>query len=140
MKRNETEAALGFRSFKRIEGRDNDVLYAPDPARILTGIDHIQRDVQNIRRLQVVQEVRDRVVISVLPTANYGESDAAKIETNARLKIPRSVSLEIRVADSLRRTSLGKIPFIIRSPEVDAAIQRVMSGSGSSARRHLSTP
>ena len=39
--RERDEAALGFRSMKRIEGRDNDVLYAPDPARILTGIDHI---------------------------------------------------------------------------------------------------
>jgi phenylacetate-CoA ligase len=126
--RERNEAALGFRSLKRIEGRDNDVLYAPEPARILTGIDHIQRDVQNIRRLQVVQEARDRVVISVLPTADYGESDTVRIEMNARLKIPRSVSLDIRVADSLRRTSLGKIPFIIRSPDVDAAIQQVMGG------------
>jgi len=128
--RERDEAALGFRSLKRIEGRDNDVLYAPDPARILTGIDHIQRDVQNIRRLQVAQEARDRVVISVLPTANYGESDTLRIEMNARLKIPRSVALDIRVVDSLRTTSLGKIPFIIRSPDVDAAIQQVMGGTG----------
>jgi phenylacetate-CoA ligase len=126
--RERDEAALGFRSFKRIEGRDNDVLYAPDPARILTGIDHIQRDVHNVRRLQVMQEARDRVVISVLPTADYGESDAVRIEMNARLKIPRSVSLDIRVVDSLRTTSLGKTPFIIRSPDVDAAIQEVMGG------------
>jgi phenylacetate-CoA ligase len=128
--RERNEAALGFRSFERIEGRDNDVLYAPDPARILTGIDHIQRDVQNIRRLQIVQEARDRIVILVLPTADYTESDTVRIDMNARLKIPRSVSLDIRVADSLRRTSLGKIPFIIRSPDVDTAIQQVMGGTG----------
>jgi hypothetical protein len=115
---------------KRIEGRDNDVLYAPELPASSPGIDHIQRDVQNIRRLQVVQEARDCVVMSVLPTADYGESDTVRIEMNAQLKIPRSVSLDIRVADSLRRTSLRKIPFIIRSPDVDAAIQQVMSGSG----------
>ena len=68
-------------------------------------------------------------MISVLPTANYGESDTLKIEMNARLKIPRSVSLDIRVVDSLRTTSLGKTPFIIRSPDVAAAIQQVMGGS-----------
>ena len=81
-------------------------------------------------RLQVVQEARDRVVICVVPTADYTVSDTAKLEMRARTKIPRTVSVEIRVGDSLRKTSLGKIPLVIRSPDVDAAIQQLIGSSG----------
>jgi phenylacetate-CoA ligase len=130
--RERDEVALGFRSLEGIEGRGNEeALYAPDPARLIHGFfGAILHDVQNIVRLQVVQEERDRVVICVVPTANYSASDTARIEMRARTKIPRTVSLEIRVGDSLRKTPLGKIPLVIRSPDVDAAIQQVMGGSG----------
>jgi phenylacetate-CoA ligase len=129
--RERDEAALGFRSVERIEGRGNEeALYAPDPARLIHGFfGAIFHDIQNIVRLQVVQEARDRVVICVVPTADYSVADTAKIEMRARTKIPRSVSLEIRVGDSLRKSSLGKIPLVIRSPDVNTAIQRVMGGS-----------
>jgi phenylacetate-coenzyme A ligase PaaK-like adenylate-forming protein len=128
------EVAFGFRSLEGLEGRGNDaVLYAPDPPRLIQGFftsSAILHDVQNIVRLQVVQEARDRVVICVVPTADYTVSDTAKLEMRARTKIPRTVSVEIRVGDSLRKTSLGKIPLVIRSPDVEAAIQQLIGSSG----------
>jgi hypothetical protein len=42
------------------------------------------------------------VVICVVPTADYTVSDTAKLEMRARTKIPRTVSVEIRVGDSLK--------------------------------------
>jgi hypothetical protein len=126
------KVAFGFRSLEGIEGRGNEeALYAPEPARLIHGFfSAILHDVQNIVRLQVVQEARDRVVICVVPTADYTVSDTAKLEMRARTKIPRTVSVEIRVGDSLRKTSLGKIPLVIRSPDVDAAIQQLIGSSG----------
>lgn len=116
------EVSLGVRRFPGIEGRDSDVLFAPSPPRVLTGVDHIQRGVPHVLRLQVVQAELDRVELLVAPAAGYSPADAARLEANARRKIPSSVRVEIVTTQAFHRTAQGKTPFVVRSPEVDRAL------------------
>jgi phenylacetate-CoA ligase len=118
------QVAYGTCAFEGVIGRDQEVLYAPDRMRVLTGIDHIQRQVEHIVRIQVIQEALDRVLISVVPALGFNEADAKRLERNARNKIPRSIDLRIEVTETLERTPQGKTPFVIHRPAVREAMQK----------------
>lgn len=111
------ELALGLRTFSGVLGRDSDILITPDGVKV-TGISHFQRDVTNIVRIQVIQESPSKVAILVLPTDEYTERDREHLLHNAREKLPRSMSVEIRSVTALERTARGKTPFVIHRPQV----------------------
>jgi phenylacetate-CoA ligase len=118
------QIAYGMLPFEGVIGRDQEVLYAPEGMRVLTGIDHIQREVEHIVRIQVVQDALDRVLIRVVPARGFNEADEKRLERNARNKIPRSIDLRIEVTETLERTQQGKTPFVIHRPEVREAIRQ----------------
>ena len=108
------EITLGLRPFGGVIGRDGDILIAPDGTR-LTGIDHFHRGVDHVVRIQVAQLGPDRVEIRVIPAPPYGERERAALISNARRKLPATMSVEVRAVDQLERTALGKTPFVIRA-------------------------
>ena len=111
------EVALGIQSFAGVLGRDTDILISPEGVR-LTGIDHFQRDIANLVRIQVIQESAEEVRILVLATGAFGEADAAALLANVRRKLPASMRVGLERVSGLERTSLGKIPFVIHRPAV----------------------
>jgi phenylacetate-CoA ligase len=125
------EVALGVRTFAGVLGRDSDILISPEGVR-LTGIDHFQRDVAHVLRIQVIQEAPDDVRVLVLPDAGYTERDAAQLLQNIRTKLPDSMRVEIRRVDALERTALAKTPFVIHRPAVRELLDRA-SGAGATA-------
>jgi phenylacetate-CoA ligase len=125
------EVTLGLRTFAGVLGRDSDILLSPDGVQ-LTGIDHFQRDVANVVRIQVIQEALDEVRILVLPDTGYSEQDAAQLVRNVRSKLPGSMRVNVERTDALERTSLGKVPFVIHRPAVREAL-RTARGRGAPA-------
>jgi phenylacetate-CoA ligase len=120
------DLTLGLQSFEGVLGRDTDILISPDGVR-LTGIDHFQREVANVVRIQVIQESFDEVRILVLATPGYGEADEAKLAANVRKKLPASMRVRYECTDRLERTALGKAPFVIHRP----AVKGVLTEKGS---------
>lgn len=118
------EVTFGLRPFPGVLGRDSDILISPDGVR-LTGIDHFQRDVANVLRIQVIQEAPDEVRVLVLPDDGYTERDARQLLHNVRTKIPESMRVDIRRVDVLERTALGKTPFVIHRPAVRELLHRL---------------
>jgi phenylacetate-coenzyme A ligase PaaK-like adenylate-forming protein len=116
------DTALGLRSFAGVLGRDSDILISPDGVR-LTGIDHFQRDVANLVRIQVIQESATEVRILVLAGERFGEADAAQLLANAGKKLPASMQVRLERTDALERTSMGKTPFVIHRGAVKALLQ-----------------
>jgi phenylacetate-CoA ligase len=116
------EIALGLKTFPGVLGRDSDILISPDGVR-LTGIDHFQRDIANLVRIQVIQETARDVRILVLATGAFGEHDAAQLLANARRKLPASMRVRLEPVAALERTSLGKVPFVIHRPAVKALLR-----------------
>ena len=117
------EVTLGTRAFAGVLGRDNDILISPDGVR-LTGIDHFQRDVAHVLRIQVIQDAPDRVRILVLADAGYDSHDADRLMSNVRGKLPDSMQVSIERSETLERTDLGKIPFVIHRPQVRELLSR----------------
>ncbi|HEV8329809.1 MAG TPA: hypothetical protein VGQ22_00165 [Steroidobacteraceae bacterium] len=120
------EVTLGARTFAGVLGRDSDILISPDGVQ-LTGIDHFQREVAHIVRIQVIQEAPDEVRVLVLPADGYSERDAAQLLQNVRAKVPSSMRVDIRRVDVLERTALGKTPFVIHRPAVREMLRRARS-------------
>jgi phenylacetate-CoA ligase len=121
------EITFGIRTFDGVIGRDKDVLYARDAdgtIKVLTGIDHIQRQVAHVIRLQVVQEALDRVLLRVLPGVGYTQADSEHLLRNARKKIPHSIDVRVECVAALEHTSRLKTPFVIHRPSVREAIAR----------------
>ena len=110
--------AYGLKPIPGILGRSGDYLVSPEGARLM-GIDHIPRDVENVVRIQVVQEAPERVRILVIPTEGYSEADAARIGHNVSLKLPPSMAWSLELVEELERTPQGKSPLVIRRPGVD---------------------
>lgn len=119
------EVVLGTRSFDGVIGRAHDVLIAADGEGVLTGVNHLPRNVEHLMRLQVVQEALDRVLLRVLPSAEFSEADAAQLMCNARLKIPASIDVRIQIVSALQRTHRGKTPFVVHAPPVREALLRI---------------
>jgi phenylacetate-CoA ligase len=119
------EVVVGLRAFEGVIGRSHDVLMAPDGAGVLTGVNHIPRSVENLVRLQVVQETLNRIVLRVLPAAEFSDADAWRLMRNARLKIPASIDVRIELVDALQRTERGKTPFVVHGPTVQAALRKL---------------
>ncbi len=109
--------ADGVVPFEGVLGRDTDILVSPDGVR-LTGIDHFQREIRNLRRIQVIQESVTEVRVLVLAQAAFGEADAQALMANIRRKLPASMRVDLERVEALERTSLGKEPFVIHRPAV----------------------
>jgi phenylacetate-CoA ligase len=116
------KVTLGLETFAGVLGRDTDILISPEGVK-LTGIDHFQRDIANLVRIQVIQESAEEVRILVLATGGFGEADAAALLANVRRKLPASMRVSLERVSGLERTSLGKIPFVIHRPEVKALLK-----------------
>jgi phenylacetate-CoA ligase len=116
------QVALGMRAFPGILGRDSDILISPDGA-LLTGIDHFQRGVERVVRIQVIQEAPDAVRILVLPAAGYSEEDDEHLLRNARAKLPPSMRVHLERVKTLERTAAGKTPFVIHRPTVEELLR-----------------
>lgn len=119
------EIADGKREFNGVIGRINDVLLDASSMRVLAGINQIPRGVENLMRLQVVQEVPEEVVLRVLPAPGFSAADADHLVRNARLKIPQSIAVRVETVSELKRTSRGKTPFVVHSPSVQQGLRSI---------------
>lgn len=108
------EIRYGVKPFVRLVGRSEDwYLDSPEGTRLMA-IPQIPRDVNNIVRMQIIQEKLDEVRFLVIPTENFSEQDEAHLLKNAYAKIPQSMKIRIERVNLLEKTKRGKIPFVIR--------------------------
>ena len=117
------ELSLGLRTFEGVLGRQQEIIVCPQSVR-LSGIGCVPRDIENVLRLQVVQESFDEVRIFVLPTEGFGKDDAENLLANARVRIPAEVNVTVEIALRLERTPRGKTPLIVHRPPVHDALRR----------------
>ncbi len=111
------EIRWGIRPFEGVLGRaDDEYLLSPDGVHIV-GMDHLAREVDNIIRMQVIQETLERVRILVIPDKGFSQTNLEQIMQNARRKIPSTMQVRIEVVDELIRIPNGKTPFVIREFE-----------------------
>ncbi|MBV8399736.1 MAG: hypothetical protein JOZ17_13495 [Acetobacteraceae bacterium] len=111
--------SLGLQPFAGIAGRSDEFLIAPTGERI-SGLNQLPREVDHLLQLQIVQAAPDDVIIRALVRPSFGAPEQARLEANARAKIPDSMAIRLELVDHLETSSRGKTPFVIRNGEMRA--------------------
>jgi phenylacetate-CoA ligase len=112
------EVRYGVRPFRGIMGRSGDYLVTPDGGHLM-GIDHFPRDVENVARMQVIQEARDFVRVLYLPASGFTNTNLQQIQANVAAKLPASMSVRFEEVTELERTAQQKTPYVIKRPGVE---------------------
>lgn len=111
------EISLGVREFGGVIGRMGEYLISPAGGRII-GLNHLPRGVDNLLRMQLIQETRESLSVRILATESFGAADLEALMANLRQKLPAGMRFSISHVESLESSSSGKCPFVIRRPSV----------------------
>lgn len=95
-----------------IDGRKEDYLVVPSGARI-GRLDHILKDMVNIREAQFVQSDPAFVTVRVARAAAYGEQDELQLRHEIQQRIGSAIRVEIDYVESLPRGPNGKLRLVV---------------------------
>jgi len=100
------------RLVKSIDGRKEDYILTPDGRRI-GRLDHIFKDMVNIKECQILQEHADRVSFRIVRGKEYTEKEEKMLLNEARERLGNTIKIDIDYVDAIERTSQGKLRFVI---------------------------
>jgi len=100
------------RLVKSIDGRKEDYVLTPDGRRI-GRLDHIFKDMVNIKECQIFQEHEDRVVFRVVRGKEYTGKDEKKLLHEAGTRLGNRIEMDIDYVEAIERTHRGKLRFVV---------------------------
>ncbi len=115
------------RVVKQIDGRLEDYVVLKNGAR-LGRLDHIFKDMVNVREAQVCQERPGEILIRVVRSHNYSETDERALLQATRRRVGDSANVRIEYTDELPRSATGKLRFVV-SELLDSKIGAPGGGS-----------
>jgi phenylacetate-CoA ligase len=100
------------RLVKSIDGRIEDYVITPDGRRI-GRMDHIFKDMVNIKECQIYQDSPSRIVFRIVRGVKYTDDDERQIILETRKRLGREIAIEISYVEAVQRTKAGKLRFVI---------------------------
>ncbi len=100
------------RLVRSIDGRKEDYVLTPD-GRCIGWLDHIFKDMVNIRECQIFQEQVKRVVFRVVRGKEYTGKDEKMLLHEASTRLGNQIVIDIDYVEAVERTSRGKLRFVI---------------------------
>ncbi len=95
-----------------IDGRSEDYIILRNGAR-LGRMDHIFKDLTNIREAQLYQKHPGEITIRIVRGSHYTNTDEAKLLHEARKRVGHDTNISIEYVERLERTSTGKLRFVV---------------------------
>jgi len=95
-----------------IDGRKEDYVILKSGARV-GRMDHIFKDLINIREAQIHQKSPGAMTIRIVRGAEYQMADEAKLLREARQRVGPEMDIAIEYVEELRRSRTGKLRFVI---------------------------
>jgi phenylacetate-CoA ligase len=95
-----------------IDGRIEDYVVTPDGRRI-GRLDHILKDMVNVRECQILQEEIGRVEFRVVRGPRFTDRDRTTLLVEARRRLGDGVRIDLSYADALHRSKTGKLRFVV---------------------------
>ncbi len=108
------DCGLPGRLVERMDGRSEDYLVLANGARV-GRLDHILKDMVNIRASQFVQQRAGEAILKIVPGANYGPSDEAVLSREIASRLGAGFDVRFDFVEELARTASGKIRFVVSS-------------------------
>jgi len=95
-----------------VDGRLEDYIILRNGAR-LGRMDHIFKDMMNIREAQIYQKRPGEIIIRVVRSSHYTDADEAKLLRETRKRVGNDTDIFIEYVEALERSSTGKLRFVI---------------------------
>jgi phenylacetate-CoA ligase len=100
------------RVVSRIDGRLEDYVVLKNGTR-LGRMDHIFKDMANVREAQIVQRRAGEMTIRVVRMPNYTEADEQSVLRETRQRVGDEAEVRIEYVEQLERSAIGKLRFVI---------------------------
>ena len=102
----------GGRIVKSIDGRKEDYVVLKDGTKI-GRMDHVFKDLVNIIEAQIYQRKPGEIYVRVVRGSKYNFEDEKSLLKELRKRVGEDTEIIIEYVDSLFRSSLGKLRFVI---------------------------
>jgi phenylacetate-CoA ligase len=109
---NECPCGRSMPVLDEVVGRVEDVVVAPD-GREMVRFHGIFIDLPHVREGQIVQEALDRILVKVVPTPDFDESDEQQIITRVTQRLGAQVAVRVGAVESIPRMKSGKYKAVV---------------------------
>ena len=100
------------RTVAAVDGRKEDYVVLKSGAH-LGRLDHIFKDMVNIREAQIVQKCSHEIIVRVVRGDKYLESDEAALHTEIRKRLGGDTRYRLEYVQRLERSASGKLRFVV---------------------------
>ncbi len=100
------------RVVESIDGRREDYVVLPSGAR-LGRLDHIFKDLTEIREAQIYQPNRETLIFRVVKRDNYSIDTERRLLYEAQKRVGQEVRVKVEYLPSLERSRTGKLRFVV---------------------------
>ena len=104
------------RIVEAVDGRQEDYVVLSDGARV-GRLDHIFKDLVNIREAQVYQREVGEVIIRVVRGTRYTIADERLLLQEANARVGEQTTIHVEYVDELERSSRGKLRLVVSDLE-----------------------
>ncbi|ARN74099.1 phenylacetate--CoA ligase family protein [Oceanicoccus sagamiensis] len=95
-----------------IDGRIEDYIVTPD-GRKIGRLDHIVKDMVNIKECQIIQNAPDKITFNVVKGGSYKQADEQRLIVETKNRIGDLIDITINYTESLTRSKTGKLRFVV---------------------------
>jgi phenylacetate-CoA ligase len=95
-----------------IDGRLEDYIVLRNGTK-LGRLDHLFKDMINIREAQIRQRSSGELLIRVVPSDRYTDADERTLLRETRMRVGENVEIEIERVEKIERTANGKLRFVV---------------------------
>jgi phenylacetate-CoA ligase len=106
------DCGLPGRIVGSIDGRQEAYVELANGVRV-GRLDHIFKDLVNIREAQIRQSVAGAIDVLVVKGAEYGESDETGMLREFRSRLGDDIRIAVRYRDRIEKTRSGKLRFVV---------------------------
>ncbi len=107
------ECGLQTRVLRAIEGRSDDLIVTPQGRRV-GRLSHVTKPGKGIRESQIAQTHADRIVIRVVPAADFDPASMVAVVAVAHDLLGRDMRVDWERVDAIPRTSRHKFKHVVR--------------------------
>jgi phenylacetate-coenzyme A ligase PaaK-like adenylate-forming protein len=100
------------RTIAAVDGREEQYVVLRNGVR-LGRMDHIFKDMTNIREAQIHQRFPGEIVVRVVAGSKYTAVDEAALYRELRQRVGNDLKMSIHYVQSLERTATGKLRFVV---------------------------
>jgi len=105
-----------------IDGRAEDYVILRNGAKV-GRMDHIFKDMVNIREAQIVQKYPGEMTINIVPGHKYSDSDNVKLLEETIKRVGKDMTVKIEYVEKITRSKTGKLRFVV-SEVADGKLQK----------------